>query len=109
MEEPRTFYEKRGRKYYPIGQEFTGFPANGVWYVEDGRQNLFMKVGDLPDPMPLAALEPYREQVAKALCEHFQANPGPISANDIVDATFRSLVAAMQSAGDTISANAGKE
>ena len=50
------YYIKSGRRYIPA-VPWRGFPANGLWYVEDGRSSLLMKVGELPDPMPLAAME----------------------------------------------------
>jgi len=28
-----TYYIKKGRRYIPIGREFTWFPAEGVWLV----------------------------------------------------------------------------
>ncbi len=55
-------YRKIGRRYYPIGNEFTGFPANGYWKVEGGRQAMLVK---LEHPRPLEALryQRYRDLV----------------------------------------------
>ena len=33
-------YEKRGRRYVPIGYGFTGFPCDGIWYVQNGKTNM---------------------------------------------------------------------
>ena len=87
-------FEKRGRRYYPVGHRFTGFPVNGVWYVEDGRHNRIMKVGDLPDPMPLAAMEPYRMAAASAVHEVLRRQSR--SPNDVVDAVFMAIAKAME-------------
>lgn len=66
-----TIYRKVGRKYEPIGKVWSGWPADGVWYVADGRQSLIMRIGDMPDPMPLAALEHYRDLAADAMRETY--------------------------------------
>ena len=33
--------------YYEIGQEFFGFPSNGLWLVIDGSQNRLVKLKDI--------------------------------------------------------------
>ena len=63
-------YTKEGRKYRKLGIEFTGFPANGVWLVEDGLQSLIMKIGDLLEPLPYASIMKYRDKAATAYVKY---------------------------------------
>ena len=44
----QKFYTKDGDKFIEAGYEFTGFPSNGVWLVEDGKQNCIVSMGDKP-------------------------------------------------------------
>ena len=48
-------YEKRGRRYVPIGYGFTGFPADGIWLVQDGRSNMTCLIG-AKERVPMLAL-----------------------------------------------------
>lgn len=45
--DPEQLYKKEGRKYVPVGWEFTGWPSNGIWIVEDSKQSLMRKVKDV--------------------------------------------------------------
>jgi hypothetical protein len=47
-----TLYRKQGRRYYPVGVDFRGFPANGYWQVVDGRQSLIVPA-EHPRPLEL--------------------------------------------------------
>ena len=46
-----TLYRKVGRRYYPVGPEFSGFPAEGMWLViktgSGKHEHLFCKMADL--------------------------------------------------------------
>ena len=44
----RIFYEKIGDEYVEVGQEFAGFPMNGLWLVKDGSQNCIERLEDYP-------------------------------------------------------------
>jgi len=47
-------YKKENGKFVQVGYEFTGFPSNGTWFVEDGKQNCIIPMGDnpkIPDPI----------------------------------------------------------
>jgi hypothetical protein len=101
-------YRKRGNRYESVGWEWCGWPADGVWYVGDGRSSLIMRVGDMPDPMPLAQLERYRDLAANAMREHYEAvvrqtlkreRDGTVSIvtpplGDMVDAFFKAVAKA---------------
>jgi hypothetical protein len=89
-----VIYRKVGRRYQPVGIEWCGWPANGVWLVADGRQSLIMRVGDLPDPMPLAALERHRNAACCAVSRMMErwASGKRLSANDFVNEIFLEIV-----------------
>lgn len=65
-------YKKVGSRYKEVGREFIGWPADGVWLVEDGRQSLIMKVGDLIYPEPYAALQRYSMEASSKLRELYE-------------------------------------
>ena len=87
-------YTKQGRRYYKLGYTFEGFPANGVWLVKDGHQNLIMKVGDIPDPMPLAQLQLHEDAATRAIVEC--SNGEPVSAKDIWDRICMAIAKKLQ-------------
>jgi len=45
--EETAVYKKVNNQYEKIGYDWEGFPANGVWIVEDGSQNCIRKLQDL--------------------------------------------------------------
>lgn len=93
----RALYRKVGRRYQLVGYDFIGFPSDGVWLVASGRESLIMKVGELLDPAPLAALSRYRDLAANAVSEVIAGNPGRrISALELVDIAFKSVCQAAE-------------
>lgn len=48
MDRGREVYIKEGRRYKPIGHEFTGFPMDGIWLVQDGSQSCIVRLCDVP-------------------------------------------------------------
>lgn len=60
-------YEKRGRRYVPIGYGFTGFPADGIWLVQDGTSSMRCLIGS-KERVPMFALN-YRIH-ADELCSY---------------------------------------
>lgn len=50
----REYYEKLpDGTFSPVGIQFSGFPANGIWRVVDGSQNCIIKLSDNPNlPVP---------------------------------------------------------
>jgi hypothetical protein len=88
----KTFYEKVGRRYVPVGIEFCGWPADGVWLVANGRSSLIMKVGDLIDPMPLSAMLRFDTDACKAVREL----RSPYSCQDIVETVCRAICQASE-------------
>lgn len=73
MPESSMLYRKVGRRYREVGPEFSGWPAPGVWLVQDGpggkRSSLIAKLGELPDPVDFAAFASHIEVIANAIVE----------------------------------------
>lgn len=67
--EPTQYYQKKGNKYVPAGHEFTGWPANGIWIVEDAKQSLMRKLKD-PSETPDVLLVDYLTH-QEQLTNHF--------------------------------------
>ena len=59
MEE--TLYKKVGRRYKPVGIEFSGFPADGIWFVMDGRRSCMIRMDEIGKDLPLTAVT-FREK-----------------------------------------------
>ena len=51
-----TLYKKKGRRYYPVGQEFLGFPCNGIWLVNNGRNSCMLRLDEIDRPCPVDRL-----------------------------------------------------
>ncbi len=69
---PEIYYVKRGRRYERIGEQFTGFPADGLWLVinGDGRKSerFVIPLADLPsrpDWLRRAQLELLKDECAR--------------------------------------------
>ena len=43
MANAEMLYRKSGNRYYPV-KEFTGFPADGLWFVQGSRNSLAIGV-----------------------------------------------------------------
>lgn len=82
-------YRKQGRRYVKVGREFTGFPMNGVWLVEDGRMSCIMKVGELLDPLPLAQMQRGQARACAALQEVLDQTNWVLSLSDMVDVVLK--------------------
>ena len=63
-------YRKVGKRYVEIGMEFTGFPSDGIWLVQDGRNSQTCLIG-AKERVPVFALN-YRKHVNE-LCDLIQA------------------------------------
>lgn len=64
-------YKKVGRKYIEVGHEFTGFPSDGIWLVQDGRNSRTLIIG-AKEQVPVFALN-YRQYV-NDLCKLIQSS-----------------------------------
>lgn len=61
MSDKETLYKKVGRRYQPVGIEFSGFPANGIWFVLDGRMSCMIRLDEIGKDLPLTAVT-FREK-----------------------------------------------
>ena len=79
----RVFYEKIGRKYQEVGYEFSGWPANGIWVVEDGKRNCIYQFGDVPEkPTPsLASYMQFQDELMKTIVKEWDTRA--LNARDI--------------------------
>lgn len=74
-------YKKEKDEYIYIGREWSGFPSNGVWLVEDGSQNLVEKLKDVPKmPKMLPNLSKFRNECAVYIVDNI--NGKSYSLND---------------------------
>lgn len=77
----REYYEKLpDGTFKPIGVEFSGFPANGIWRVVDGRQNCIIPLStnpNLPVPHLDIALFSLADEIAKTA-------PSTFSVHDLI-------------------------
>ena len=67
-----TLYRKKGRRYYPVGYEFSGFPCNGIWLVKDGRNTCMLLLDEIDRPCPVDRLN-YRILAERFLNEELKA------------------------------------
>jgi len=89
-------YRKVGRRYKEVGEDFTGFPADGIWFVKDGRQNCMVKLAEIEDtPKYYPLLAPYAEEVAEELVKEFRGN-AQLSFFDIAQVTLKVFARKME-------------
>lgn len=81
-----TLYMKRGKKYVPV-KEFTGFPTEGIWWVErkpgKHESRWIAKLADLPVQNHLVKLDHYRYQISQAIMR--VQNRRAYSVSDLID------------------------
>ena len=76
-------FKKVNGRYVEIGQEFTGFPTNGLWLVKDGIQNCLIPMGDVPEfaDSRLTSHLAMKDELTDLLTEKWQEKA--LSVNDI--------------------------
>lgn len=81
-----TLYKKVGKKYEPVGIEFSGWPANGVWVVEDGRTNCIYPFKGAPEqPTPtLVSYMQYSAELQQKISKEW-TNRERLSVKDIAE------------------------
>lgn len=96
-----TLYRKVGRRYEPVDTAFLSRPAPGVWIVQpigsSWHQMRIAKVGELPDPMPVAALYRHWDVAITALLDCFQTAVcpgGAVSLQEMLTAVFLAIAKA---------------
>lgn len=86
-----TYYKKKGRKYVPVGHEFSGWPADGVWLVENGgrKAHLFMELPTEHVVNIRCSLEKYKEELADSVVKRWTGTRK--TANDIAQEVLDDL------------------
>ncbi len=61
-----VYKKKPNGRYENIGQEWTGFPSDGIWFVKDGTQNCIMQLSSTCElPHNYLATAQYQEECIK--------------------------------------------
>jgi hypothetical protein len=58
MKKQDGIYERKNGKYLYLGHQWSGFPSDGIWLVQDGRSNMSCLIG-AKEKVPIHAL-PFR-------------------------------------------------
>jgi len=65
-----NLYVKRGARYYPVGENWSGFPSDGIWMVADGTQNCIMQISATPSlPHAWLATAQYQDECMKFIMD----------------------------------------
>lgn len=83
-----VYIKKQNGRYEKLGESWDGFPANGWWFVGDGRENLVVPI---EEPRPLAKLKylQYRNAIVRRLVE--AKKPDRICLQDLVGLVLSEL------------------
>ena len=84
METPEILYKRLpSGEFKQVGYDWTGWPSNGMWLVKDAKQQLLVKLDDVPTTPPyLPSLKAKTDQCAT----HIMANlPENYSKRDVAD------------------------
>ena len=89
MKEPKQgdiYYVKRGNRYHQVGNEFMGFPSNGIWLVKDGMNNCLIQLNENTSiPHKKLFVAQYKEQCIEHLRN--KMNGKGVSINQIINWT----------------------
>lgn len=89
-----VYTKKENGRYEKLGEQWEGFPADGWWFVGDGRQNLVVPI---EEPRPLKKLQylQFRNEIVDRL----------VKSNKTYNASFQDLVGMVLSELEDITAN----
>ena len=87
MSEETILYRKKGKRYYPVTEEFLGFPEEGYWKVKrdyQANQRFSTKLLPLETPRPLEQMRflQYQEEISTHLLKKYEEEL--MSLNEIV-------------------------
>jgi len=82
--DPKNLYYKIDGEFVKVGHEFSGWPADGIWIVKDGRKSCILKIGDIADDRELQLLSLYGidrliDTITEELLEWQKGEPTSIS------------------------------
>lgn len=92
-------------KFEPVGYEFAGFPANGIWVVEDGRRScIYPFKGAVEQPTPsLISYMMHSQELQEKISKTWDTKP--LSVRDIAEIAcefFALKAGAMKISGEII-------
>lgn len=92
MNEREMIFRKKGRKYIPVGWEFTGWPTDGFWLVTNGgtRSMHVSYLGEVPNPGVHVALAKYTDAVTRAYMA-LRDSKDSFSANDVAQTVIKTI------------------
>ena len=91
-------YRKVGRRYVPVGPEFMGWPATGVWLVQKHSSSLILdKISEIPNPASYTKFALHRATIASEIADHrYRTGSAMDIADAIIKAVYESNLAAKQ-------------
>lgn len=101
-------YKKNDNGNYElVGQEFSGWPSNGIWIVEDGKNNCIYKfdnVSEKPTPSLVSYMQ-YADELQEVISNEWSSKS--LSVHDIarISCKFFALKAGGMKVGEDIIEN----
>jgi len=91
-------YKKENGKFVKVGYEFTGFPSNGLWMVEDGKQNCLIPMGEIPKFPESNLIEflPFKDELTSLISSKWDDKALSVSDIASIACTFFAEKAAYQ-------------
>ena len=91
-------YRKVGRRYIPVGHEFMGWPATGVWLVQEHSSSLVLdKISEIPSPVSYAKFALHRATIASEIINHRYTEESAMNIADaVIKAVYESNLSAKQ-------------
>lgn len=103
----RKLFFQVGNDFVEAGYEFTGFPSNGTWFVEDGKQNCIIPMGDKPTkPSPsLVSYMILQDELQKTISKAWDDKALSVRDISIIACEFFAIKAGGMKIGDEIIEN----
>ena len=64
----KLYIKNEKGRYEELGEQWEGFPADGWWFVGNGRQNLVVPI-DAPRPLEKLQYQQYRNRIVDRLAQ----------------------------------------
>lgn len=96
MSKSLEFYVKNEKGEFELfAHEFAGWPANGIWLVEDGKYNCIRQIKDVPE-MPTPSLISYlkfKSELEDVISKNWKSTPLSVSDISAIACEFFALKA----------------
>lgn len=87
------YYTKKGRRYIPVGYQWEGFPADGIWLVHrrpyHKSDRWITRIGDVPSLFPFAQMQVSQEDISRVLANRMTEKA--YSPSDLADEVIKWL------------------